>query len=82
MREENVSLHQDYSKVCDHRLCSDQQLKTLKLALSSCSSLSPATATARKHGRVEGTCKRVQGKLIGEGTDDDDVLSVLLSPVQ
>ena len=75
------SLHHDYSKVHDHGLRSDQQLKTLKLALSSCSLPSPAPA--RKRARVEGTKKRVRGALFANHTDDDDnVHSVLASHIQ
>ena len=81
LREENETLHQDYSKAREHGLRSNQQLKTLKLALSSCSFPSPALA--RKRARVEGTNNRVQGALFGNNTkNDDDVHSVLLTPVQ
>ena len=78
LREENASLHQDYSKVRDHGLRSDHQLKTLKLALSSDSVPSPAPP--RKCARVQVTSKRgVRGALF---TNNDDVFSVLSSPVR
>ena len=73
LREESASLHEDYSKVHENVLYSDQQLKTLKVALSSC--LSPSPAPALKCAQVEGTPKRVQGKLFGKDTNNDyDVL--------
>ena len=79
LRQENAALHEDYSKLRDHGLRSDHQLKTLKSALSSCSSPSPAPV--RKRPRVEVTRKRPRDLFPGNGTDndDDDVHSVLSS---